>query len=63
MTATTTLPPCPRCGAIQAIPILDGYPSEEMFEAPERGEIRLGGCVIGPESPAFECASCGAELP
>jgi hypothetical protein len=63
MTTTTTLPPCPRCGSAEAIPIVYGYPTPEAFEASERGEFRLGGCVIGPESPEFECAGCGAELP
>lgn len=63
MTAPTTLPPCPRCGSTEAIRIVYGYPTSETFEASERGEIRLGGCVIGPESPELECARCGAELP
>ena len=63
MTTTTTLPPCPACGAVEAIRIEYGYPSHEMAEAEERGEIRLGGCVIGPESPDFECRRCGVALP
>jgi hypothetical protein len=44
-------------------PIVYGYPSIEMFESADRGEIRLGGCVIGDESPEFECPECGAALP
>ena len=44
MTTATTLPPCPRCGSVEAIRIVYGYPGPEMAEAEERGEIRLGGC-------------------
>jgi predicted RNA-binding Zn-ribbon protein involved in translation (DUF1610 family) len=34
-----------------------------MFRAAERGEIALGGCIVGDESPEFECPACGAKLP
>ena len=40
-----------------------GYPTFEMGEAADRGEIRLGGCVIGPESPDYQCLRCNAQLP
>jgi hypothetical protein len=63
MTPTTTLPPCPNCRATEAVRILYGYPSVDMWQAEERGEISLGGCLIGPESPDYECRSCGAPLP
>ncbi len=56
--------PCPRCGAsITPVPIVYGLPSHETFQAYERGEIALGGCVVEPDSPEFECPSCHAELP
>ena len=61
MSETPTLP-CPRCGAIDAVRIEHGYPGVEMFEAAERGEIRLGS-LVGPESPEFECLGCAAALP
>jgi hypothetical protein len=63
MTAATRLPPCPNCGARDAVRILYGYPSHEMGQAEKRGEIILGGCVIGPESPDYECGTCHAPLP
>jgi hypothetical protein len=63
MTPTTTLPPCPNCGSTEAVRILYGYATAEMGRAQERGEISLGGCVIGPESPDFECRACGIPLP
>ncbi|UCH79180.1 MAG: hypothetical protein JSU81_04330 [Candidatus Coatesbacteria bacterium] len=37
-------PACPKCGSDEnVIPIVYGYPSEELFEAAERGEVALGG--------------------
>ena len=63
MTATLGMPPCPRCGATDAIEIVYGYPTAETFEAADRGEVALGGCVIGPEAPDYECRSCHAALP
>ncbi len=59
----TPLPPCPRCGSTDSIRIAYGLPGLDMAEAEERGEIRLGGCLVGPESPDFECLGCGAALP
>ena len=35
----------------------------EMAEASERGEVRLGGCIVWDESPDFECGGCGSLLP
>jgi hypothetical protein len=58
-----TTPPCPRCGSSESVPIVYGYPSADLFEASERDEIRLGGCVVGAESPELECVGCGEELP
>ena len=63
MTTTTAHPPCPRCGSLDAVRIVYGLPSMEGFEAAQRGEYALGGCVIGPESPDFECRGCGGPLP
>jgi hypothetical protein len=57
------LPPCPVCGSTDAIRIAYGYPSLEMGLAADRGEIALGGCLVGPESPDYECRNCHAPLP
>jgi predicted RNA-binding Zn-ribbon protein involved in translation (DUF1610 family) len=55
---------CPRCGeAITPLPIVYGFPVPETFEAAERGEIQLGGCVVGDEDPDFACPACDAPLP
>jgi len=52
---------CPECGAsIKELPVVYGYPSAEMLEMQERGEIILGGCVVGqdPGYRIYGCAKC-----
>lgn len=52
-------PSCPVChSAEQVIPIAYGYPGMEMFEAAQRKEIILGGCIISDESPPWYCEAC-----
>ena len=63
MKTETPARPCPRCGSTDAIRIAYGYPTAETFEAAEREEVRLGGCVIWPEAPDYECRACGVALP
>lgn len=60
----TSRPDCPACEAPDsAQPLVFGFPSEEMFEASERGEITLGGCCLpqGP-MPHWRCSGCGIEF-
>lgn len=52
---------CPAGGQHEPIRISYGYPSGEMIEAYERGEISLGGCEVSPASPTSRCRRCGAE--
>ena len=54
--------PCPRCGSLDVVPILYGYPGPEMMEAAEKGKIELGGCVIGESDPQKKCKACGEEF-
>lgn len=55
---------CPRCRAeIVPVPIVYGYPSMEMVDDAEAGKLRLGGCIVGPESPDYACPECDAVLP
>ena len=49
---------CPECREL-VVPIAYGLPGPEMFEAAERGEIVLGGCVLEPGNPTRSCP-CGA---
>jgi hypothetical protein len=32
-----------------------------MAAAAERGDIVLGGCVVTPDMPRFECRACGVQ--
>ena len=50
---------CRRCGG-QTTRIAYGYPGPEMWEAAERGEVVLGGCVIAPGQPRRRCTACGS---
>lgn len=50
-------PACERCGAMLT-PIVYGYPTFDTFEAAERGEVVLGGCVVWDGQPRNVCRSC-----
>lgn len=54
---------CPACGAaVEPIAIVYGYPTPETFEAAERGKLKLGGCIVGPDQPEAVCPSCSAAI-
>jgi len=53
---------CPTCGT-RMIPILYGLPSPEMRESVERGEIKLGGCVVSGGDPEWWCPQCEEPWP
>jgi hypothetical protein len=53
---------CPECGSLDIIPIVYGYPGEEMMEAAKQGKIALGGCVIGGRDPQKRCKACGTRF-
>ena len=57
----TPEPSCEICGG-STVPIAYGYPGPEMWEAAERGEIELGGCMVFDGQPMRRCTSCGAAL-
>jgi hypothetical protein len=52
---------CPECGSGNVLGIIYGKPSQELSEKAERGEVKLGGCVISRESPYNYCKDCKAE--
>ena len=55
---------CPRCHAdIEPVPMVYGLPTRETWLEAQSGRIRLGGCVIGDESPDYACPECDALLP
>ncbi len=51
-------PKCPKCNAAM-IPIEYGFPDDALLEAAERGEVRIGGCIIDADNPDLVCE--GAE--
>lgn len=64
MTVTSRpFPPCPRCGSRDAVEIIYGLPDLELGVAAERGEVVLGGCIIGDASSDYQCRGCEAPLP
>lgn len=50
----TMLRNCPICGW-KTLPILYGYPTQDMFD---RDDIVLGGCIIDPMYPDRSCSNC-----
>ena len=53
---------CPEChdkGSI--VEIAYGYPGIEMIEKYEKGEIKLGGCLVSEDNPDWHCNKCGHE--
>ena len=48
---------CPACGG-KLVPILYGLPSPDGFQAAERGEFVLGGCIVSGDDPQLACAGC-----
>ena len=59
----TATPPCPRCGSAETVPVAYGLPDEPLFEAAQRGEVAIGGCIVGRPGgdPDRACRACGHE--
>ena len=50
------LPVCPVCKrSDMVVPIVYGFPGEELFEESEKGLVVLGGCCIVDGNPAWYC--------
>lgn len=49
-------PRCPTCGS-RGVLIVYGMPGPDLFEAAERGELLLGGCVVTDDNPTHGCAA------
>ena len=52
---------CPECKQKAGVNIVYGYPSVELSEKVERGEIAMGGCCVEEDQPQRRCLACGAE--
>lgn len=61
---TQTPEPCPSCGSDQVVLIRYGMPTAEIEAAARRGEVALGGCMIGRPGgdPAWRCCTCRHEF-
>ena len=48
---------CPRCGGVTR-PVVYGFPSPELFDRADRGEVILGGCCLPVEPARSQCPNC-----
>lgn len=55
---------CPSCGHKPFGSILWGMPGmgEKMRADVEAGRVVIGGCLIGPDDPDWQCAKCGTAM-
>jgi len=53
-------PTCPQCGSQDLVPIVYGLPGPDLSKAAQRGEVVLGGRVLG--APNRACRACGASF-
>lgn len=44
------------------LPIVFGLPTYSTFEAAERGEVVLGGCMLESNRPTHRCAACRKDV-
>lgn len=60
--STTAAPRCPTCDG-ELVPLVWGMPDLELFEAAERGEAAIGGCIVpdGPW-PQWHCKRCDRDV-
>jgi hypothetical protein len=53
---------CPHCRSRAGVPVQYGLPTLDAVAAAERGEVVLGGCVLGDDDPPRCCTACRAAL-
>lgn len=49
---------CAKCGRRERKRVVFGYPSPELIEQAQRGEVVLGGCELPPTTPTWWCEEC-----
>ena len=54
-------PICPKCDSADVARIEYGFPSPEMIEGSDKGEIVLGGCCVEVNDPEWHCKDCEHE--
>lgn len=56
-------PNCPHCGYKESVVrIIYGYPMPELMDRAERGEVKLGGCVVSENDPQWYCKKCQKDI-
>jgi len=49
---------CPKYKSREVIPIVYGYPSDELIDESFRGGGSFRGCVVEEGQPEWQCESC-----
>lgn len=52
---------CPKCQSKNIAAIVFGFPSPEMIEGEDKGDIVLGGCCVEVDDPEWRCKDCEHE--
>ena len=50
---------CPKCNKEDIIPIIYGYPNDNLMSASRDGNVSLGGCCFSSDAPNSACKDCG----
>ena len=53
---------CPKCKSNNVIPIMYGYPAPEAIEEEEKGNLKLGGCMILLYSERYFVIFCNMNI-
>jgi hypothetical protein len=59
---TTKGSACPSCASPDVVEFLYGEPDTEGQAMIDRGERATGGCMVGPQNPAWRCNACLHEF-
>ena len=55
------IPVCPDCAARAVVPIVYGYPGEQLRRDAAAGRVVLGGCRVHEGLPTRQCRACGHQ--
>ena len=54
---------CPFCHKTDlVIPVIYGFPSEALFKKAEKGDVKLGGCMMESSNPEWYCKRDNKEF-
>ena len=52
---------CPLCQSTKVASIMYGLPAPG-YEEGSRDDVVLGGCIVGDDSPEWQCKNCGRQF-